>query len=215
MLSQEDKNMKSKSSSSFTLIELLVVIAIIAILAAMLLPALAKAREMGRRAACVNNLRQIGVACKVYAEDYEGILPLSDKGIGGSGILTGMQNPWGRGPTMNIQLAIVLSPSYISDAKVFTCPSDKDTSPLVPNTDAVCSYRYYMPGYFTYTGSDTLAESPVLALDFFYPTLDKAGNHNKTGRNALYIDNRVSWVPKNEVLKSPRGDVLNEDSDTP
>ena len=61
--------------SAFTLIELLVVIAIIAILAAMLLPVLARARESGRRIACLNNLTQLSLACQMYVNDNQGMYP--------------------------------------------------------------------------------------------------------------------------------------------
>jgi prepilin-type N-terminal cleavage/methylation domain-containing protein len=59
---------------AFTLIELLVVITIIAVLAALLLPGLKGARESGRRSVCVNNLRQIGIACFSYSDDFDGAM---------------------------------------------------------------------------------------------------------------------------------------------
>jgi prepilin-type N-terminal cleavage/methylation domain-containing protein len=67
--------MKTKNADGFTLIELLVVIAIIAILAALLLPALARAKEQGKRTLCLNNLKQWGQACSMYVDDSSQVYP--------------------------------------------------------------------------------------------------------------------------------------------
>jgi len=80
----EEMKMKNRSKG-FTLIELLVVIAIIALLIAILLPALGKARESAKRAACASNLKQIHTGMVIYSGDYHGMFPMTDPGKDSSG----------------------------------------------------------------------------------------------------------------------------------
>jgi prepilin-type N-terminal cleavage/methylation domain-containing protein len=72
---------KRKPSQAFTLVEMLVVIAIIAVLAALVLPALASAKERARSTQCVDNLHQWGLAYRMYADDHQDFLPRRGQGV--------------------------------------------------------------------------------------------------------------------------------------
>jgi prepilin-type N-terminal cleavage/methylation domain-containing protein/prepilin-type processing-associated H-X9-DG protein len=102
-------NMKHsiRSRDAFTLIELLVVIAIIAILAGMLLPALGKAKESGRRIACANNMRQLGISVTMFVGEHEGKYPVRQ-----------IPNAWPEALYENYR-----------DIRLLRCPSDGPAEP--------------------------------------------------------------------------------------
>jgi prepilin-type N-terminal cleavage/methylation domain-containing protein/prepilin-type processing-associated H-X9-DG protein len=189
-----------KLPQAFTLIELLVTLAIIAILAALLLPALASGKARGRRAACLSNLRQAGIAIQCYAQDNNGDIPYGPKappftspsdfytstGAPTSLISLGSSSP----PGQPVGLGLLLSQYICDEPKVLFCPGsdqglDADTQLAnVGTTQAQCSY------YYRHGGNTNLADqygiTPPAPQNILLDNLGE--NRNGQPIRALAID---------------------------
>lgn len=204
----------------FTLVELLVVIAIISILAAMLLPALSNARESAKRATCVNNLRQIGQAIYLYAQDFEGKTPRGPDGrfycLWGA-VSSGTDVPTG--------LGLLVSQGYISqnNAKIFYCPSVPLTvqrgyanpiwgwSKFALGEETWSSYDYRVVRYvdsqevWGMNLSDDVGKAMVSDgyINEWATGFYGSERHHKIGYNVLYTDGSVKWyADPNKVIYS-------------
>jgi len=212
-----ERQQRRAAHSAFTLIELLVVIAIIAILAAILFPVFARAREKARQTSCLSNLKQIGTALNMYAQDYDQWLPIHCQST----------NP-GRGPWIK-----KIAP-YVRNDQIFMCP---DASRQWWANQVGCggygyNYSYTSPPSAEYANelvgaawrmlSDIPRPAGLLMVTEVGPAnlicvcgylgrstatgnpsnVDPGEGRHNGGSNVCFVDGHVKWLKQSVICKT-------------